>query len=825
MSYLEFFLLLCGGIFLSVTGYSFLMIVAFLIIAIYDFYKYVKEGDYFRLLKIIIFALIIPNSYVINVVLIVFAIIKFRREKISKRGVILTLIACILLGISSFINYVPLLNFVLSLWYYLPIVLSFYIFWKERGRLKRHFDNIVAVLRWVMWIQIMGVVSYAVIHIDTISEMIDMDWVTGTFGMYQGNIFFFFMIFSAIVFYRAFSKTREKRYIFYVFASLALAIATGSIALIIIAAVSSVVYFLFVKKKKTVREIAGASIMAALLVAVFVLVTPNWIMSHIKNLFTDYGYFSSYVQKMHTYKNTFVDIPNDDLKFLIIGNGAGMFSSRAALTATGIYIPVYSRLFEPSMSEYTRTYIYPRLQRVMTNHLGVLDTPYSSIISIQGEFGLIGMILTAVLAFYLLKSSRSEAFIFSLVFVLGCFVDNYMEFPKVVAMLAILVCLFNGMQPSKKKKEATLIVSSSSIGYGADKSMVQTAKMLKKNDQNPIVVLPSSGRTCDFLDEAKIPYLIVPFKNWMHFDLSFVGKYIKPILKLAVNFFLSVKLYLRLRSQYKIRLVYSNSFTNYFSIWVSKMFGVPHIQHIREFGDLDFGWNFDFGRERTIEYATKNSEKLICISEAVRDNFVKFSDPEKLLVVYNGLPEVKNVEHNYEESPVGIVMTGRLSPEKKQAVLLKAIEKIEGKNEIFVHIYGDGVDFEGLQRYVDNHDLGEVVKLMGYSDKIDFSKYLIGVICSKAEGFGRVTVEYMMHGLCAIGADSGATPEIIRDRESGLLYHGDDGAALARCIENVVRDRDSLKRLAKKGHELATEVFSEKMYLANMKSILVGGKQ
>ena len=42
---------------------------------------------------------------------------------------------------------------------------------------------------------------------------------------------------------------------------------------------------------------------------------------------------------------------------------------------------------------------------------------------------------------------------------------------------------------------------------------------------------------------------------------------------------------------------------------------------------------------------------------------------------------------------------------------------------------------------------------------------------SPYEAFGRVTIEYMMAGLPVIGRNGGATPEIIKENETGMLYN------------------------------------------------------
>ena len=84
----------------------------------------------------------------------------------------------------------------------------------------------------------------------------------------------------------------------------------------------------------------------------------------------------------------------------------------------------------------------------------------------------------------------------------------------------------------------------------------------------------------------------------------------------------------------------------------------------------------------------------------------------------------------------------------------------------------------------------------------------VGLTCSVAEAFGRVTVENMLAGLCVIGSDTGGTPEIILDGETGLLYRQGDPASLAEKIRWVIEHRAEAKQMLEKGQKRALDVFS-----------------
>ena len=65
-----------------------------------------------------------------------------------------------------------------------------------------------------------------------------------------------------------------------------------------------------------------------------------------------------------------------------------------------------------------------------------------------------------------------------------------------------------------------------------------------------------------------------------------------------------------------------------------------------------------------------------------------------------------------------------------------------------------------------------------------YKNYNIGLMCSKKEGFGRVTVEYISAGLYVIASNTGANPEIIK-KEFGELYKYGDTKDLINKIKNA----------------------------------------
>ena len=131
-----------------------------------------------------------------------------------------------------------------------------------------------------------------------------------------------------------------------------------------------------------------------------------------------------------------------------------------------------------------------------------------------------------------------------------------------------------------------------------------------------------------------------------------------------------------------------------------------------------------------------------------------------------------------------------------------------------VDIYGEAYrDYlKVLKKRIKELGCEEQIKFCGYYTDVPelLSHYDIGVMCSQAEGFGRVTVEYMMAELVVIASDSGANPELISDTRTGFLYHYNNSCDLKEKLEYVIKNMDTCKKIAKAGRLNALDVFNSK---------------
>ena len=372
-------------------------------------------------------------------------------------------------------------------------------------------------------------------------------------------------------------------------------------------------------------------------------------------------------------------------------------------------------------------------------------------------------------------------------------------------------------------KDLTILFVSCSIhGYGADYSLISLCKEVKNKGLNPVVVVPKEGRSTEYFRQNNIKYELCEFKNWVHYRHIPIISEGFGILKLLINYLQSYYLYFRIKNKYNIIGVYSNTFTNCFGIFLSKLFKVNHIQHIREFGKEDFGRYFDFGDTLSYNYINQYTNKIICVSDIVAQKYKKYFK-EKVIRIYNGIPSSNlNKKEKTSESLVRIVMVGRMSRLKKHITLVKAanILKKEGFNNFQIDLIGEGTEEAVLKEFVRENKLDNLINFLGYKKNFDLSVYDVGVICSSNEAFGRVTAEYMMNHLVVVGSNGGATTELIRHGKDGYIFDVDDYEDLAYCLKKLIINSIDREEMATSAYNRAKQLFSEDRYVEEVYNVI-----
>ena len=139
-----------------------------------------------------------------------------------------------------------------------------------------------------------------------------------------------------------------------------------------------------------------------------------------------------------------------------------------------------------------------------------------------------------------------------------------------------------------------------------------------------------------------------------------------------------------------------------------------------------------------------------------------------------------------------IILPGRLTRWKGQSVLIKALAEL-GEMEFRCLLVGDDQGRSGYRQelisLVKKLRLGSKVHFVGHCDDMPAAYMLADVVISAStdpEAFGRVMVEGQALGKPVIGADHGASRELILPNETGWLVPPNKSTALASMLKHVL---------------------------------------
>lgn len=162
-----------------------------------------------------------------------------------------------------------------------------------------------------------------------------------------------------------------------------------------------------------------------------------------------------------------------------------------------------------------------------------------------------------------------------------------------------------------------------------------------------------------------------------------------------------------------------------------------------------------------------------------------------------------------EEKPI-VLYVGRVDPEKRIDVVIKAFQKISGEMpEALMIIVGDGVDRARLEKLVKKLKLDKSVRFLGKVLPPDlYELYKIGTVfatASEIETQGIVLIEAAATGLPLVAVDKGAVAEICKNRENGFLCRPGNVDEIARALKEILTNIETQKKFSKKSLALSKE--------------------
>jgi glycosyltransferase involved in cell wall biosynthesis len=207
-------------------------------------------------------------------------------------------------------------------------------------------------------------------------------------------------------------------------------------------------------------------------------------------------------------------------------------------------------------------------------------------------------------------------------------------------------------------------------------------------------------------------------------------------------------------------------------------------------------------------------------------NLRGIKEPKKITTVYHGVDteSFRRTKPLARNSKPIILNIGRLFFHKAQDNLIKACKILRDQGvEFQCLIGGDGPLKEYLEKLINDNMLQENIKMLGAVLQEDIKQYYeiadIFVLPSISENLPNVLLESLSMGIPVIATEVAGIPELIKDKETGILVKPNDIEGLAKAMELLICDENLRKNISEKGKDWVTKKFDAARCLERLEDV------
>lgn len=376
--------------------------------------------------------------------------------------------------------------------------------------------------------------------------------------------------------------------------------------------------------------------------------------------------------------------------------------------------------------------------------------------------------------------------------------------------------------------------------YGASRSLIDLIDGLAPHGVETSVIVPQPGALSDELARRDVAFRVLPVGRWVtpsarrRNRTDRAGRPARHVHAAAGCIRYNARVLPAIEKQlraWNTDVVYSNSSVLLSGALVAARLRIPHVWHLREFGDLDYDLKPTFGRTAQRWFISR-ADGVIAVSNAVRVHFAR-GRRSRIRVVYNGIRWQADFDRlqrrtrrrrSSRDGTYTFAIVGLLHPAKGQESAIRALRHLvqAGRNARLVLAGTGSPDYE--------HELKTLAGRLDVHDRVEFRGYVNDafavyeeadavLMCSRCEAMGRVTVEAMAASRPVIGFGGGGTREIVKHGSTGLLYDG-DYEELASCMQQLSDHPDWGRRLGESGWAEARKLYSIERYAEGVLTVI-----
>lgn len=225
--------------------------------------------------------------------------------------------------------------------------------------------------------------------------------------------------------------------------------------------------------------------------------------------------------------------------------------------------------------------------------------------------------------------------------------------------------------------------------------------------------------------------------------------------------------------------------------------------------------------------------KVILLSERLYEDVSQFVKHEDVLICPNGIPDEtqgKEISAERHNKVPHILFLSNLIESKGVIVLLDALKILKDRGYSFICDFVGGesaeIDAARFKREVEQRGLNQLAiyhgKKYGNDKEEYFNKADIFAFPSfyPGETFGLVNLEAMEHKLPIVSTDEGGIPDVVINKENGLIALSKDPQSLAECLSELLDDKELRIKMGETGYRTFKEKFTQQAYQQRFKDCL-----
>ena len=224
-------------------------------------------------------------------------------------------------------------------------------------------------------------------------------------------------------------------------------------------------------------------------------------------------------------------------------------------------------------------------------------------------------------------------------------------------------------------------------------------------------------------------------------------------------------------------------------------------------------------KESKKEYIKKTfakTEKVIVLSESWKEFFKTIVDENKIAVLYNSVNVPDKIDRNeLNKVPTGLFL-GRIGERKGAYDLIETVKNIKNEGiKIKILMAGDG-EIQKAKDIIKKENIEDSIEILGWIDNKQKEEYLKSsdfyILPSYDEGMPMSVLEAMSYSLPVITTDVGGIPEIIQNKNNGIMVKPGNNDEIKNAIKKIIGNNEFRKEISENAYETILEKFNFKHY-------------